>query len=118
MIERVVHAARTLTLTNILMIALLLMIAVPVYFSYQFLTDEKFRRELLARAEVIDKNVPCIVLEAHRFGAHDRHTIALIYGFDGRMEKMIGMRAPGKLSDQEIEAVCDKIVAAANELKR
>jgi hypothetical protein len=118
MFERVIHTVRTLTLTNILMIALLLLIAVPVYFIYHFMTDDGFRRELLSRAIIIDKNVPCIVLVAHRYGSADRYTVGLVYGFEGRMERIIALRAPGTLTDQEIEKVCDRVVAIANEMKR
>ena len=46
-VERLVGIARGLNLTAILMIALLLMMAVPTYFAWRFLTDEAFRREFM-----------------------------------------------------------------------
>jgi hypothetical protein len=116
-IERLAGIVRQTSLTNILMVALLVVIAVPAYFSYRFMTDEELRRELLSRAVIVDKHVPCIVLEAHRFGSADRHTIGVVYGIDGRLEKVVGVRAPGTLSDSEIDEACQKVLATAERLK-
>ena len=67
-VERLVGIARGLNLTAILMIALLLMMAVPTYFAWRFLTDEAFRREFMQGAELLTDHAPCIVLEGHAYG--------------------------------------------------
>ena len=58
MLEKLSEAIRTLTLTNVLIMALIVTIMVPAYFAYKFMTDEGFRRELMATAVIVDKHVP------------------------------------------------------------
>ena len=68
---------------------------------------------------MVDKHVPCIVLEGHRLAQQTRHTILYPYELDeNRMERVIGLRAPGLLSDNEIEDACQRVLARARELKR
>jgi len=116
--ERLANIVRSLSLTNVLMIALLLLIAAPAYFAWKFMTDEDFRTDFMTRAAILDKHVPCIVFEGQRYGSSARQTILVVYGLDGRNEKVIGLRAPGTLSDTEIDATCQKVLALAEELKK
>ena len=57
-VERLVGIARGLNLTAILMIALLLMMAVPTYFAWRFLTDEAFRREFMQGGRAPHRSCP------------------------------------------------------------
>jgi hypothetical protein len=116
--ERLVNIVKSLNLTNILMIAILLLIAVPAYFAWKYLTDEDFRSDFRNHAQIIDKHVPCIVLQGRYYGAQSRHSIFVVYGIEGRNEKVIGVRAPGTLTDPEIEETCQKVLATAAELKK
>ena len=116
--ERLANIVKSLSLTNILIIALLLLIAVPAYFAWKYLNDEDFRETFRNHAQIVDKHVPCIVLQGRYYGAQPRHSIFVIYGIEGRNEKIIGVRAPGVLTDPEIEEACQKVLAAANELRK
>jgi hypothetical protein len=116
--ERLANIVKSLSLTNILIIALLLLIAVPAYFAWKYLNDEDFRETFRNHAQIVDKHVPCIVLQGRYYGAQPRHSIFVIYGIEGRNEKIIGVRAPGVLTDPEIEEACQKVLAAASELKK
>ena len=120
MLEKLADAVRTLTLTNVLIMALIVVIMVPAFFAYRFISDTEFRREFLQNAVMVDKHVPCIVLEGHRLAQNTRHTV--LYPFEPdekRMEKVVGLRAPGLLSDKEIDEACQKVLTMANEvLKR
>ena len=118
MVERAFNVVRALNLTNILMLALLIVVAIPAYFAYRFMSDENFRSEFMSHAAVLDKHVPCIVFEGRRFGSPTRHTILLVYGIDERVEKVVGLRAPGTMTDKEIDETCKKVLVMANELKR
>ena len=116
--ERLANIVKSLSLTNVLMIAILIVIAIPAYFAWKFLNDEDFRREFWTHAEVLDKHVPCIVFEGQIRGQHVRHTIGFVYGLDGRNEKMVGIRSPGEFSDTEIEETCKRVLELAAELKK
>ena len=116
--ERLANIVKSLSLTNILIIALLLLMAIPAYFAWKYLNDEDFRETFRNHAQIVDKHVPCIVLLGRYYGAQKRHSIFVIYGIEGRNEKIIGVRAPGVLTDPEIEEACQKVLAVANELRK
>jgi hypothetical protein len=117
--ERIVAVISSLKLTDVLIMALLVVIAVPTYFAYRFIADQEFRREFLQNAVMVDKHVPCVVLEGHRLAQNTRHTILFAYAIeDSRMEKVIGLRAPGMLSDKEIDDACKRVIAMSTELNK
>jgi hypothetical protein len=117
MFEKLLKATRDLSLTNVLILALILLIAAPAYFAYRFMMDEDFRREFMHTASILDKHVPCVVLAGQRFGNRERYTILMVYGLEGRSEKIIGLRTPGTLNDTEIEETCKRVLAMADEIK-
>ena len=116
--ERLANIVKSLSLTNILIIAMLLLLAIPSYFAWKYLNDEEFRETFRNHAQIVDKHVPCIVLLGRYYGAQKRHSVFVIYGIEGRNEKLVGERAPGTLTDPEIEALCVKVLAAAAEMKK
>ena len=116
--ERLANIVKSLSLTNVLIIALLIAIAAPAFFAWKYLTDEDFRGDFRNHAQIVDKHVPCIVLLGRYYGAQKRHSVFVIYGIEGRNEKIIGERAPGELTDPEIEEACVKVLAVAAELKK
>ena len=101
-----------------MIIALLVLIAGPAFFAWKYLNDEEFRETFRNHAEIVDKHVPCTVLQGRYYGAQKRHSVFVIYGIEGRNEKLVGERAPGVLTDPEIEALCVKVLAAAAEMKK
>ena len=117
MLERGATIVRSLNLTNVLIVALLVIVAIPSYFAYRFMTDAEFRGEFMTGANVLEKFPPCTVLEAHRYGSVTRHSILMIYGYDDRMEKLVGLRAPGTLTEVELGEACKKVVAMADEIR-
>jgi len=117
MLERAFGVVRTLSLTNILITALLILLAVPSYFAYKFLSDVSFRREFMSSAVILDIHAPCVVLEGHRYGSQARHSVFIVYGLDGRNEKLLGLRAPGSLDSDELTDLCKRVVVLADEIK-
>jgi len=92
---------------------------VPTFFAYRFIADTQFRREFLQNAIMVDKHVPCVVLEGHRLASQTRHTILFAYAVeDNRMEKVIGLRASGLLTDKQIDEACQRVLTTANELRQ
>ena len=116
--ERLANIVKSLSLTNILIIAMLLLLAIPSYFAWKYLNDEEFRETFRNHAQIVDKHVPCIVLLGRYYGAQKRHSVFVIYGIEGRNEKIIGIRAPGVLTDPQIEEACQKVLATAAEMKK
>ena len=116
-LEQAFGIVRSLNLTNILILFLIVVIAIPAYFAYRFMSDIGFRREFMSSAIILDQHVPCIVLEGHRYGAHQaRHSVFVVYGLDGRMEKLLGLRAPGPLDGDELTDLCKRVVTLSEEI--
>jgi len=115
-LERAFNVVRSLNITNILIFALLIIIAIPAYFAYRFMTDVAFRREFMSSAVILDAHAPCVVLEGHRYGSQARHSIFVVYGVDGRNEKLVGLRAPETLNGAELTDLCQRVVALSEEI--
>jgi hypothetical protein len=95
----------------------MVLIAIPAYFAYRFMTDVAFRREFMSSAIILDMHAPCIVLEGHRYGAQARHSVFIVYGLDGRNEKLLGLRAPGEVSGPELTGLCSRVTELAEQIK-
>jgi len=115
-VERAFNVVRSLNLTNILILALLLVLAIPAYFAYRFMSDVAFRREFMSSAIILDAHAPCIVLEGTRHGAQTRHSVFIVYGLDGRNEKLLGLRAPGSMSATDLTELCKRVTVLADEI--
>jgi hypothetical protein len=115
-LERAFGVIKTLNITNILIVALLVVIAVPAYFAYRFMTDISFRREFMTSAVILEQHAPCIVLEGARYGSQARHSVFIVYGLDGRNEKLLGLRAPDTLNGTELTELCKRVVTLSEEI--
>ena len=117
-VERAFGVIKSLNLTNILIIALMVIIAIPAYFAYRFIADTDFRREFMDTAIILEKHVPCVVLEGHKWGGNKRHSVLAVFALDGRNEKLVGMRSPEPLNVDGINEMCKKVQVMADELGR
>ena len=61
---------------------MVMVIAIPAYFAYRFMSDLSFRREFMSSAIILTAHAPCIVLEGTRQGATPRHSVFIVYGLD------------------------------------
>jgi hypothetical protein len=115
-LERAFGVIKTLNLTNVLILALIVVIAIPAYFAYKFMSDLSFRREFMSSAIILSAHAPCIVLEGTRQGSNPRHSVFIVYGLDGRNEKLIGLRAPDAQTPEELTALCQRVVVLSDQI--
>ena len=115
-VEKAFTVVKSLNLTNVLIITLLVLLAIPSYFAYRFMSDVAFRREFMSSAVILDVHAPCIVLEGHRYGSQARHSVFIVYGLDGRNEKLLGLRAPGSVTDPDLTELCKRVTVLADEI--
>jgi hypothetical protein len=117
LVERLLAQTRAMTFTNVLILALIAMVALPSYGAYRFVTDEGFRREFLVRADLVDVKIPCLVLRTSGPGRATRFTVGVLWGYDParRMEWLTGLRSAGELSGTEMTTVCQEVLARAKE---
>ena len=115
-VERAFGVIKSLNLTNILILFLIVVIAIPAYFAYRFMSDVSFRREFMTSAIILEQHAPCVVLEGHRYGSQVRHSVFIVYGLDGRNEKLLGLRAPEALNSVELTELCKRVVTLSEEI--
>jgi hypothetical protein len=115
-VEKAFNVVRSMSLTNVLILLLIVLIAIPAYFSYRFMSDAAFRREFMTSAIILEQHVPCVVLEGTRYGSQARHSVFIVYGHDGRNEKLLGLRAPDTVSDAELTNLCMRLRTLTEEI--
>lgn len=113
LVERGLEIVRALTLQNVLTLGLLIMMAIPAYAAWKFLTDRDFRAEFMSTYRVIDLDVPCLVAATSEAGQSERYGVAVGYESVGRIEHLILYRANGIIRDTDLPKVCEEVNAAA-----
>lgn len=109
MIERLAAIVRALTLQNVLLLALLVLIGLPVFLIYRLGNDRSLREQFLSSIRVVDGlGVPCLVVASNMAGQPERLTVGVSFESDGRIEFDIVARSPGVLSGQEIATACEQ----------
>jgi hypothetical protein len=116
-LERAFAVVRSLNLTNILILVLLVVVGIPSYFAYRFIADADFRREFMSTAIILEEHTPCIVLEGHKYGGIKRHSVLVVFGHDDRFEQLVGLRSPAPMDFGEISKMCDRVEALAKRLR-
>jgi hypothetical protein len=107
MVQWAVQAIHETTLSNILILALLVVIATPAFFAWRFITDPAFRHEFLSGAQILDASVPCLVLVGNIAGRSDRTLVANSYDSRNRIEYLIVLRADNVLTNGALANVCN-----------
>jgi hypothetical protein len=118
MLGGIADLVRGLTIQNVLTVGILVLIAIPSYFAYIFLTDPAFRHEFMSTAHVVDMEVPCLVIAGNVVGLGDKWTVAVGYENRGQMEHMVAIRSPGSSpSTLEARTACEIAHTESNILK-
>ena len=109
MAQWAVNVVRALSLQNLLTLALLVVIGVPTYFAYLFLTDVRFRHDFMTETRIVDADVPCLVIAGNvSSGGGERFASGNSYDIRDRVEYLIVLRTPSALTDQQLRDLCDK----------
>jgi hypothetical protein len=106
MIEKVFSIATSLSIQNVLIIALLIMIAAPSFFAWRFMTDEMFRHEFMSTTRIVDMNVPCLVVIGNISGQGSRMAVASSFLNAGHLEHLVSIRSLAVMGEDEVRPVC------------
>lgn len=107
MIERLAGIISSLTLQNVLVMGILVVLAVPSYAVWQFLTDTNLRREILSYAKELEVNVPCQVIVYSFSGQGEKTAVASGVDYSGQFEILIVTRVTGVMSQKELSDACN-----------
>jgi len=106
MVQGLIRAAQGLTLSNVLVIALLAIIAVPVYVVYRALSDDKLLDRLMSTYEVIGSQQGCAVRHVQERGGPDLWGVSSGFAFQGAERWYVNVMLDHMPTADEIDSHC------------
>jgi len=111
-----IKAAQGLTLGNLLILAGLATITVPVYVIYRALGDEALLDRLMSTYEVIDTKQGCLVRHVQERGGPDLWGVSSGFAFQGRDRWYVNVLLEHTPSDDEVAAYCASLKLIADRM--
>lgn len=110
-IRTVVEEAKTLTLTNVLIVGLILLVAFPAYVGYRLLNDERLIIQVSSSFEDLRYGIgDCNVFRAQRKGDEADYLIRYNFRYDTLGAWYIAIRSTRKPTKEEAKATCTNLV--------
>jgi hypothetical protein len=112
-----VSAAKGLTIANVLVIALLVIIAVPVYVIYRALNDEKIMDRLMSTYEEIGtKHSGCTLRHVQERGGPDLWGLSSGFAFQGSDRWYVNVVLAEAPTDEQIASHCAALKLIADRM--
>ena len=110
-------AVKGLTLSNVVVIALLAMIAIPVYITYRALNDEKILDRLMSSYEVVDsQGSGCTVRHVKERSGPDQWGVSAGFAFQGSDRWFVNVVLDHGPSKEEIYTYCESLKLIADRM--
>jgi hypothetical protein len=110
MLERGIASVKGLSLANVLVIALLVMLAIPTYALWRLLNDSAMLgRVLSSYEEITSDKTPCTLRIASLRGAGDTYSISAGFAFQGSERWTIAVLMDRKPTDEEMYSYCETL---------
>lgn len=107
MIDKAIEALKGLTLTNLLVLLVLVLILAPAYLAWRVVNDPDLRNILFSSFRAIEvEGVDCSYIKASEAGVDPHWLVAKDFAFSGRDRWFIGVNSPEEPSPAEVEAYC------------
>jgi hypothetical protein len=108
MVRSVVEGIKSLTLTNVLVIILLLLALAPAYLAYRIINDEALRTIVFSSFRVIPLyGTDCQLREASEIGGDKDWFLTHSFAFSGNDRWYVGVNFPEHPDEEEIKEYCD-----------
>jgi hypothetical protein len=116
----VVKIVQSLTLTHVLIIALLVAIAVPAFILYRFMTDASMLNKWTSfYEELTSDKVPCTLRVASVRGADPVYSISTGFAFQGSDRWTVGViLTHGPPDEGELVSYCETLNAIVDYMRR
>ena len=115
----VVRIVQSLTLTHVLIIALLVAIAIPTYIAWRFLNDASMLNKFTSFYEEISSaQSPCTVRIASQRGADPIYSVTTGFAFQGSDRWNIGVILTHKPDDGEVISYCEVLNRIVDYMRR
>ena len=105
----ILNAAKSLTLFNVLVIALLVLIAIPVYVVYRALSDEALLDRFLSSYREISSDTGCTIRVVAERGGPERWSISTGFAASGNDRYTLGVILQQEPTKEEIISYCESI---------
>jgi hypothetical protein len=105
-INSLIIAVKGLTFTNILMIALLMIIMVPVYIFYKALNDPAVMDRLLSSYSELSSPSGCLIREFKPRAGKKLWTVSTGFAYQGSDRWLASVVLDHQPEDEEIESYC------------
>jgi hypothetical protein len=112
------NAVKGLTISNVLVIAMLIVVAVPTYLIYRVINDEKLLDKFLSHYdEISSQNVGCTLREASNRGGPTIYAISTGFAYQGRDKYTVSVVLDHSPSNDELVSYCATVKAIADSLQ-
>jgi hypothetical protein len=119
MISGIADIIKGLSLTNVLIIALLVLIAIPSYILWRFLNDASLLNKFTSFYEEISSDkVGCTLRVASQRGAHPIYSISTGFAFQGSDRYTVGVIITHKPDDGELVSYCETLNLIVDFMRR
>jgi hypothetical protein len=110
-VASLVDMVKGLSLANVLVIALLVMLAIPSYILYRLFNDQAMLgRVLSSYEEITSDKTPCTLRIASLRGAGDTYSISTGFAYQGSDKWVVSVIMEGrKPTDEEFNSYCEAL---------
>jgi len=114
-----VKIIQSLTLTQVLIIALLVAIAIPTYIGWRVINDESMLNKFTSRYEELSsEHMPCTLRVASVRGGGDTYSISTGFAAQGSDRWTVGVIMTRKPDDSELTSYCATLQILVDHLRR
>lgn len=113
------NAVKGLTVTNVLVIGMLVMIAIPAYLVYRTLNDAALLDRFLSNyREISGTGIECSVREAQYRGSSRAWGIATGFAFQGSARYMVSVQLDHEPTNEELRSYCEVLKIIADSMRK
>ena len=111
-----VSAIRSLSLSNVLVIFLLLLMVGPAYVLYRAVNDEELLDRFLSSYKEITSDSDCVIREARQRGEPERWSIATGFAFAGTDQWAVSVILDHAPTEGEIASYCASLLLIVDKM--
>jgi hypothetical protein len=111
------NAIKGLTVTNVLVIALLVFIAIPAYITWRAVNDQSLLDRFFSHyREMSAQNVNCTLREARYRGGENWYAISTGFAFQGADRYIVSVVLAHAPNSEELSSYCEALKLIADKL--
>ena len=115
-LERAASVVKNLSLGNVLVVALLAVIAVPVYVIYKAVGDTALMSKLVSSYEELGSKSGCSLRHFQERGGPDLYGVSSGFGFIGSDRWYVNVILNHKPTEEEVVSYCESLKLIADKM--